>query len=59
MQTNPSCTTLEEEVTMEPNPCYSGVQASSAHESTSGHGEGHKIGFEYSVSIYFILMGTD
>ena len=60
MQTNPSYIAVEKGVTMEPDPCYSTVQASSARESTSGHGEDHKLGFEYSVSIiYFIIMSTD
>ena len=47
VQTNPSYITVVKEVSLEPNPCYSAVQANSAHESTSGHGEEVKSGFEY------------
>ena len=58
MQANPSYTVVEEEVTLEPNPCFSAVQATSVHESTGGHGEDLKIDFQYKgfIMLYFITL---
>ena len=39
MQANPSYIAMEEGVALEPNPCYSTVQANSVYEPTSDHGE--------------------
>ena len=40
MQSNPSYTPMEDEVTMEPNPCYSATQANSEYEPINGEDKG-------------------
>ena len=40
MQANPSYTPMEDGVTLEPNPCYSAMQANSDYEAVSGEGKG-------------------
>ena len=40
MQNNPSYTPMEDEVTMEPNPCYSAMQATSDYEPINGEDKG-------------------
>lgn len=43
MQDNPSHTAVEGRVVLEPNPCYSNIQANSGYEPISGKGKVHRL----------------